>query len=215
MKFKSFFNVVTVCALSMFVSTTARAVQCEESPSGPYPYANELANHNYCNTGTTETSRYYQLQNGDYIKATSCTSCTSGATLTLVKYQINPYDGGVCEIWYEECQCPDCTNCTSTDWSDYSTSHQSRTVKTCDCGTCNSTTEYRCRDDYYGSPTGPSSGCTKCDTLYGVQSRSTAGNNSYHSKCCFTSDVSIPDTVGSFHFTNGCCWEPDGFEPIG
>ena len=204
MKFRLFFNVVTVCALVMLVSTNARAVLCETEPAGSYPYATELVDHNYCNYGTS--SRYYRLQSGEYVKVTDCTSCTSGAELNTVRYTTNPYGGGQCDIYYEECQCPDCTNCTSTSWTSYSTTHERRTLKTCNCGTCNSTTEYRCKGGYYGNPSTGSSGCTACPTLCGsLSSTSTAGSNGTVMGCCAASGSTGSNSTGSFTITSQVC----------
>jgi hypothetical protein len=203
MKFK-LFNMFAVCALAMIVSTNARAVLCETEPPGSYPYAAEIVDHTHCNYGTS--SRYYRLQGGDYIKVTDCTSCTSGAELNSVRYTTNPYGGGQCDIWYEECECPDCTNCNSDSWANYNTTHQKRTLRTCNCGTCQSTTEWRCRDGYYGNPSSSSSGCTKCGSVCGnIATTSTAGSNTSQFSCCAAAGSTGSNSNGLFTITSQVC----------
>ena len=213
MKFK-LFNMFAVCALAMIVSTNARARECEAvNPESSYIYANEAADHAGCSTVKDSTyARYYKLQNGDYIKVTDCTACESGEDPIEKTTGSMTMNGGVtCEIHYFGCksECP--ANCEDEpDWQDYTASHQRGLKGTCSGSRCEYGYVYRCNKDYYGTASGgtsSTSGCTKCDVLGGVQSTSTAGENSYHSSCCFDNDDIITDGDGNkYHFKNKCCW---------
>lgn len=102
--------------------------------------------------------------------------------------------------------CPECVNCNTTDWLPSSAGYQARIYEAvCNCGVCETKTEYRCADGYYGSSTNGSSGCTRCPALGGVYGNSSPGSK-YVTSCYIPADVSISDGSGEFIFTPNKCF---------
>lgn len=91
-----------------------------------------------------------------------------------------------------------CTNCTDTNWTASNVGYQSRVNATCNTSTCVCTkkTEYRCADNYYGTPTGNLSGCTACPN----NGMSAAGLNSAVTSCYITGGS---DASGTYVFDQG------------
>ncbi len=114
-------------------------------------------------------------------------------------------------ISWHECQpiCSECANCHSdTSWNNVSTGYQSKATRTCICGDCNVSYEYRCADGYWGTTTNGISGCTMCPVLddkvaiktYGV---SIAGNNRDITSC-YLKPGNYNDYTGGFSVSSNC-----------
>lgn len=91
-----------------------------------------------------------------------------------------------------------CTNCSDTDWTAAGTGYERRIEATCNTLTCICTkkTQYRCANNYYGSPSNNITGCTKCpDSGYSV-----AGMNADITRCYITGGS---DASGTFVFDHG------------
>ncbi len=106
-----------------------------------------------------------------------------------------------------ESACAECTDCTSdTSWSTAVTptgaelpSHQQKTTRTCDCGTCVETTQYRCAAGYYGNPTSILSICATCP-----QPGTSAAGSTAKTSCYIPSGTSMTDNAGTYQFTTKC-----------
>lgn len=99
--------------------------------------------------------------------------CDNKCTRTKTESTIfNSIGNGVsCSITYSTCGCDtcQCDNCNSdTDWGPATTAgYQQKTTRQCECDndcnpSCRPTTEYRCAEGYYGTPTNSSKGCNQC-----------------------------------------------------
>lgn len=100
-----------------------------------------------------------------------------------------------------------CSDCNSTDWTAYSTGYERKTTATCNTstGVCNKTYTYRCAVGYYGSSTNGTSGCTKCNTINGIQSTTSSAGQTSCTACCVDSGATGTNTKGAFKLTAKCC----------
>ena len=116
---------------------------------------------------STNTECYENNSTGVITTIVECTECEEGYELTQTSQAC-----GIMSIPYNVCTsaCADCTDCTSdTTWSStVFIGYEKKITRTCDCGTCVATTEFRCAAGYYGSSTDGMSGCTRCPTETGV-----------------------------------------------
>lgn len=135
----------------------------------------------------------------------SCTTCKTGYTRTE---KTTGVIGCSNKVTYYTCElpCTGCTNCTSdTAWSSAGRfGYEKKVTRTCDCNTCNESTEYRCAAGYYGRSLNGTSGCSQCPPpAKTVLGHSTAGSTAITS--CYTpAEVSISDSVGTYTFTSNC-----------
>lgn len=118
---------------------------------------------------------------------------------------------GMCETG--EDPCPPCTDCESTDWkASVYTGYEEMVVATCDCGTCEKSTRYRCAVGYYGNPGTSHSGCTQCPIVPPIQDipfefggQSNAGSTDITD--CFipsTTEYAFESTEGTYRYTENC-----------
>lgn len=130
-------------------------------------------------------------------KVFSCNGCKSGYAAVDQTLALSP----TCTITYKTCSksCPGCSNCTSdTSWSAAGTGYQRKANRTCNCGTCNTSYQYRCAAGYYGTTYNGTSGCTRCPN----NGNSSAGTTSV-TGCCISSGA---DTTGSYSYSPKCCY---------
>ena len=125
----------------------------------------------------------------------SCKTCIDGSVPSLIT---SSYGG--CNISYAICGqvCPQ--SCSNLAWADAGTGYQVR------CNISSYTCEYRCADNYYGSPSSALAGCTVCPSSGGVAGQSVAGDNSTITRCYIPSGTSFSDSTGSGTYTANCYW---------
>ena len=153
------------------------------------------------------STKYYGISessvSGPLYAIQTCDSCKSGGKFSATEsVQLSPS----CTVQYRTCEenCTGCSNCTSdTSWSAGNTGYEKKVTRTCNCNTCNASTQYRCAAGYYGSSTNGTSGCTRCPSSGGTYGTSTASSTSITS-CYIPSGVSISDSLGAFTFTSNC-----------
>lgn len=140
----------------------------------------------------------------------SCTTCKTGYTRTENTTKVV---GCTNTITFYTCElpCTGCTNCTSdTTWSTADNiGYEKKVTRTCDCNTCNESTEYRCAAGYYGSSLNGTSGCTKCPTegnlAYGTMALgNSAAGSTAKTSCYIQANTPIADSVGTYTFTSNC-----------
>ncbi len=137
---------------------------------------------------------------GNYVKVQSCRySCKNGKTPVKNTKQIT----STTSIEYYTCPLATCTDCDSTDWMTLAppnTRYQSKTAATCNDGTCNKITSYRCSAGYYGiEKSGSMPACTSCSP-----GTSDLGDNSFQTRCYIKAGALQSDTVGNYVFTEKC-----------
>ena len=103
--------------------------------------------------------------------------------------------------------CGSCTDCDSTNWSALRTGYQSRISRSCACGICVETTQYRCATGYYGSSSNGTSGCSRCPSSGGIYGTSDLGNNKVQTKCYLPIGTSVTDSYGTYTTINKCYYE--------
>lgn len=143
----------------------------------------------------------------NYMVLTCSFGCADGYEEKTKSVSV-PCTGGT--VSYTTCQsvCAECADCTSdTAWSAAGTGYQKKVTRTCNCGTCNEATSYRCAAGYYGSSSNGTSGCTRCPSSGGVYGTSAAGSTAITS-CYMPSgtSVSFSDVTGSgtAKYTSNC-----------
>ncbi|MDR2413102.1 MAG: solute carrier organic anion transporter [Rickettsiales bacterium] len=105
--------------------------------------------------------------------------------------------------------CIPCNGCASCDsdsfYSDVSgKNYQSRTTRTCNCETCQSSTSYRCKSGYFGT----SQSCTSCATATGNSAAtSIAGMNTLITQCQLSEGYGQSDTTGSWTYSSACYYQ--------
>ncbi|MDR2413100.1 MAG: hypothetical protein LBD50_02720 [Rickettsiales bacterium] len=132
---------------------------------------------------TSFEGEYIYSQTGDVVDNLGCQgksyTCNSDNTWTE-----NPPPCGLC------------LNCYSGDWTAHSTGYESKIVKTCNCGTCESSTSYRCAAGYYGFSITGSGGCQQCP-----DGGMSAAGTTFIGDCYATSGN---DGTGSWTSTENC-----------
>lgn len=166
--------------------------------------AGEILSPTNNDCGSVSTTHYAVSENG-LSKPTytvySCASCKSGYSRREQVAVLSP----TCIVQYNICEenCTGCTGCTSdATWSAAGTGYEKKVTATCNCNTCNRTTQYRCAAGYYGRPTNGTSGCSPCDKI-GGHGTSNAGSTAKTS-CYVPANSNITDTIGTYHFTSNC-----------
>lgn len=134
-------------------------------------------------------------ENYGQIFAELYTSGTSPADICIVM--------GLCDDGGGGDPCPSCSNCQSTSWTSLTADYEKRTVATCNCGVCNTSTQYRCGEGYYGSSTNGTSGCNQCPMDGNTYGLSAAGSTAKTS-CYILSGESLSDSTGTFTYTSDC-----------
>lgn len=188
MKIKFINTTILLCVLS--ISPSWGKLQCPESktcPSGKLCTETPISGKANCYDWTT---RYYNTT-----EVNDCTRCNSGYVLQETMYNI--FECGL-KVTYNTCACAGCTDCTSdTTWSAGNTGYEKKVTRTCNCSTCNASTEYRCAAGYYGSSTDGTSGCTRCTSSDGIYGTSNAGSTAITS-CYIPAGTTGSDSTGSF-----------------
>ncbi|MDE6478257.1 MAG: hypothetical protein K2L94_03340, partial [Alphaproteobacteria bacterium] len=129
-----------------------------------------------------------------YHNYTECVTCPTNYQLTTASESAPP-SGCSNTFTYKTCTCKSgvtCSNCSDTTWAAYGTGYQRYIKRTCDCGTCNTSYQYRCAAGYYGTTYNGTSGCTRCPN----NGNSAAGTTT-QTGCYITSGS---DTNGVFVF---------------
>ena len=145
-----------------------------------------------CVSRTTTYYGFTETGNGKpQYQVDSCNTCQSGYGLVQKSVSLSPS----CEPTFYACAtCTGCSNCTSdTTWSSNGTGKEKLTIRTCNCNTCSTSTQYRCAAGYYGNGTT----CTACPS----GGTSSAGATTVGG-CCATS---FSDTKGSGNYNPKCC----------
>ena len=164
-----------------------------------YSYLPECA-YETVSTSAENCGGANDLIHGGSIAATSCTSCTNGATLTENCMQtLNTNTGQDCKITYYTCECSGCSNCESSKYVSNTSGHYHGTIyQSCNCNTCEVDSEtYVCDDGYQATswnddiPT-----CTAAPTCGNLCGDYLSTYDSGSQNCCI--DVSGSDTKGSY-----------------
>ncbi len=158
-------------ALAIFTNVCTQVV-CPNSG-----ISEETPSSVYC---TNPSSTCYQNTNtGAIFRLNTCSGCASGYVLEQDTYTSSTCSSNGMVYVYKTCvrDCPTCSDCTSdTSWGSVyldgsllpKVGYQKKTTRTCDCGTCKETTEYRCATGWYklGTAVGCSNtsciGCQQC-----------------------------------------------------
>lgn len=151
---------------------------------------------------------------GNTFGATTISKCCSGTICA------NNYIEG-CKSCLSNADCggsSGCTDCDSTNWASTGTAgYESRINAQCMIltGECNKLTEYRCAQNYYGTPSlGGTSGCTRCPSSQagGLGSgvpygdTATAGTTDI-TGCYIPENEEICDTTGCFDTPEDCYYK--------
>jgi len=181
---------ITTCAILMFWTNVVHADRC-------LPTSCTGSEHlGVSNTTANCKNVYKQCYDGQFY-VMDCTQCNTGAELVSLSH--DPVFADCTGVVYHTCECKACSNCTSGPWTAYSTGYERRLVKTCNCGTCNSSYSYRCAAGYYGSTTNGTSGCTRCPAEDNAQGTSSAGSTAKTS-CYIPNGTSFSNTSGKGSF---------------
>ncbi len=157
--------------------------------------------------GTNYTKKCYKASSGHIMGFADCSSCINSA---WERTSVQTTCGSMIMTYYKCCQ--QCTNCTSdTTWRVATTaqgllknSHQQKTTRTCNCGTCEESTQYRCAAGYWGNPTSISDTCERCPKNDGVYGTNIAGSNTTITSCYIKAGASMNDDGGTYNFTTDC-----------
>ncbi len=119
------------------------------------------------------------------------------------------------------------SNCKSSSWASHRTGYENRTYRYCaSSSNCVAETQYRCAQNYYGSTTNGTSGCTKCSdsidyTAYiadngkyvssgKTQPGYTAGAGTTSRTACYIpalgGSMSYMDSTGVYEYNGNCYW---------
>ncbi len=99
-----------------------------------------------------------------------------------------------------ESECSGCAaDCVSVDWRNSNTGYQIKTTATCNCNTCERTSQYRCAPGYWGTSSNGTSGCTRCP-----ESGASAAGTTSQTGCYVTSGT---DPNGDYSFTSNCYYK--------
>ncbi len=194
-KFPRFLHVFTPCCLPnlnvglglvMVIGNNAWGLAeltavCQAQGSCSGLAVNEQNGHSARCTATSSTC-YKNTQTNHVLQINSCTACAAGYVLERKTYSsATCVSSLVLGYSYNDCvvDCPSCADCESdTSWTDVYLypGYQQKITRTCDCGTCNESTAYRCASGYHQqtttlSPTcnrGFCTGCVKCPDADGI-----------------------------------------------
>ncbi|MDE5616015.1 MAG: hypothetical protein K2I81_04265 [Alphaproteobacteria bacterium] len=141
-------------------------------------------------------------------------------------YVCSAYDGWTYTATDPNLQPCTSSNCQSSAWTTLRTGYETRTYRYCSTTTnCASETQYRCAQNYYGSTTNGTSGCSKCDsspdnTAYEENNkyvstgskepgRTMGGGTSSKTSCYIPplgGSYSYMDSTGVYEFNGNCYW---------
>lgn len=188
----------------------------------PTNIANMTANITGCESAQYECYKLPQDSYGEVFYTTYCNKCASGYTLIInPTYQSGSWSygthGNSCSSFTYmpmTCQqntvpCTGCTDCTTTNWVSPVSGYQVRTVKTCNCNTCKSESEFRCAKGYYGTPTTVGAGCTRCPTLGDKNGTTESAGTTGINACIFPANTAVSDDTGTYEFTTDCQYKVD------
>lgn len=152
--------------------------------------------------GTNYTLTCYQTSAGHIMGFADCHSCINSS----YELNIKSTTCGSRTYTYKTC-CPVCADCTSdTTWRNVTLkpSHQQKTTRSCDCGTCVETTQYRCAPGYYGNPTTISGTCTRCPPNDGAYGTTDYAGSTAIDSCYIKKDVPMTNDGNTYVFTENC-----------
>lgn len=175
--------------------------QCSMHPNAQDAKDN-CAKYNTLNQGFSETGA-----NRAVYKIYDCQQCNNGYILKNNTLELSP----TCTIGYHSCTADPCaggcSNCTTSAWSAAGTGYEKRTVATCNCKTCNKSTEYRCARGYYGSSMNGTTGCSRCPASGGAYGTTASAGSTAITACYIPSGTSFSDTTGSGTYTGNCYYK--------
>ena len=133
-----------------------------------------------------------------------CLSCRTGYDISIKMVDVS---SSTCSTQLPVISCcATCSNCTSdATWTAAGTGYVKKTMRSCNCGTCETWIAYECAAGYYGAATtNTPPTCTKCPSFNGVAGTSSQ-NTTTAAGCCLPADKTYSDTSGNYIFSGGCC----------